>query len=176
MTEEVRQRASVKEGDFYSFSEQPFDIGFDYTVRHISLASPAEYNHHDQLYKPLCIHTPVVTTPNPPRLLHCGLKFCPLTPLQFLCAMHPNQRRDWAATWAKLIQPGGILATLIFPVDPSRDPDVGPPFPLTPDLYRQLLPPAGFEEISVEPIPEQLSHTGRGGFEHMGIWRRAEKS
>jgi len=65
------------------------------------------------------------------------------------------------------------LATLIFPVDPSRDPDIGPPFPLTADLYRQLLVPAGFVEISVDPVPEQLSHKGRGGFEHMGIWRRA---
>ena len=88
--------------------------------------------------------------------------------------MHPNQRSDWAATWAKLVKPGGTLITLIYPVDPSRDPEVGPPFPISPDLFRQLLPPAGFQEVSIEAVPEALSHAGRGGFEYMGLWKRIE--
>ncbi len=32
-------------------------------------------------------------------------------------------REDWATSWAKLMSPGGVLLTLIFPVDPERDPN-----------------------------------------------------
>ncbi|GAX79709.1 hypothetical protein CEUSTIGMA_g7150.t1 [Chlamydomonas eustigma] len=91
----------------------------------------------------------------------------------FCCAMHPSQREDWAVTWSRLIKPGGTLITLIFPVDSSRDPDVGPPFPLTPELYHKLLPAAGFECVSVEPVPPELSHNGREGKEYLGLWRRS---
>lgn len=35
------------------------------------------------------------------------------------------------------------------------------------------LPPwAGFEEISLETVPRELSHPGRGGMEALGLWRR----
>jgi hypothetical protein len=37
--------------------------------------------------------------------------------------------------------------TLVFPVDPEADPAVGPPFPVTPELYRGLLLPAGASAI-----------------------------
>ena len=89
-----------------------------------------------------------------------------------MCAMHPSQRRDWATTWAGLIKSGGTLATLIYPVDPARDPDVGPPFPVRPELYQTLLPPAGFKCISIEAVPGELSHTNRAGKEYMGLWQR----
>jgi len=38
---------------------------------------------------------------------------------------------------------GGELITLIFPVDPTADPTQGPPFPVTPELYSDLLLGAG---------------------------------
>lgn len=39
----------------------------------------------------------------------------------FLCALHPDMRKDWATAWAQLLRPGGYLLTLIFPVDPEMD-------------------------------------------------------
>uniref|UniRef100_A0A383W5P7 Uncharacterized protein n=1 Tax=Tetradesmus obliquus TaxID=3088 RepID=A0A383W5P7_TETOB len=90
----------------------------------------------------------------------------------FLCALHPDMRSSWAEGWARLLQPGGELLTMVYPVDPSRDANTGPPWPVTPDLYKQLLPPAGFELVSLEPIPAGLSHEGRQGREWLGRWRR----
>jgi len=94
-------------------------------------------------------------------------------------------REQWAATWAKLLKPGGQLVTLMFPVDPTKevhsptaqhgccarlcvllfssrcktqrlclpwsityirlhhDVQGGPPFAVSPELYDELLPPAG---------------------------------
>jgi hypothetical protein len=55
-------------------------------------------------------------------------------------------RKDWAANWARLLKPGGELLTMIYPIDPSRDVSkgyTGPPWPVTPELYTELLLPAG---------------------------------
>lgn len=57
--------------------------------------------------------------------------------------MKPDWRKDWAKAWAGLIKPGGELVTLIFPVDPAKPRDEGPPFPVTVDLYNELLKPVG---------------------------------
>ena len=62
---------------------------------------------------------------------------------RFLCALQPKDRKAWAQRWRTLIKPGGKLATLIFPVDDSKDRDQGPPFPVTPELYTELLTPQG---------------------------------
>ena len=61
----------------------------------------------------------------------------------FLCALHPSMRKDWATAWGKHLKPGGELITLIFPVDPSREGVEGPPWPVTPELYKDLLVPIG---------------------------------
>ena len=68
----------------------------------------------------------------------CGISFC-----RFLCALQPHDRKAWAQRYKTLIKPGGQLATLIFPVDASRNKDEGPPFPVTPELYTELLTPEG---------------------------------
>jgi hypothetical protein len=57
--------------------------------------------------------------------------------------MQPSMRDDWAAAWAGHIKPGGQLVTLIFPVKADKPRDEGPPFPVTPELYTQLLTPHG---------------------------------
>eukprot|EP00242_Pyramimonas_sp_CCMP2087_P009158 CAMPEP_0198206694 /NCGR_PEP_ID=MMETSP1445-20131203/10226_1 /TAXON_ID=36898 /ORGANISM="Pyramimonas sp., Strain CCMP2087" /LENGTH=242 /DNA_ID=CAMNT_0043879475 /DNA_START=238 /DNA_END=966 /DNA_ORIENTATION=- len=88
----------------------------------------------------------------------------------FFCALHPTMRADWAVTWGRLIKPGGMLVTLIFPVDPPRDD--GPPFCVHPDNYTAVLPPNGFENIYLEKVPEDISHPKRAGREFLGIWRR----
>jgi hypothetical protein len=52
-------------------------------------------------------------------------------------------RAGWAAAWARHLKPGGLLITLQYPIDASMDPGAGPPWPLTPQLYNDLLLPAG---------------------------------
>lgn len=93
-------------------------------------------------------------------------------PRRFLCALHPDMRKPWAETWARLLAPGGYLITMVFPVDSTMDPLSGPPWPLTPELYTALLPEVGFECVSLQPIEKEMSFLDRQGREHLGIWRR----
>eukprot|EP01031_Cornospumella_fuschlensis_P023566 gene23566-28576_t len=86
----------------------------------------------------------------------------------FLCALDPSLRSDWASKMAKLVKPGGLLMTLIFPIWTNIDeqgtplvshlertvvagtpstgprPDGGPPFRVSLELLRELLTPVGF--------------------------------
>lgn len=89
----------------------------------------------------------------------------------FLCALHPAMRKDWAAGWGRHLSVGGELVTLIYPVDPSREAVAGPPWPVTPEIYKDLLTPAGFEVIQLEPVTPTLSHESRVGKEWLGRWR-----
>ena len=57
--------------------------------------------------------------------------------------MHPSMRQSWATHWSRHVRPGGLLVTLVFPIKPDEDPNVGPPFPVSPQLYTQLLGPHG---------------------------------
>lgn len=88
----------------------------------------------------------------------------------FLCALHPDMRADWAASWARLLRPGGHLACIAFPLDPERT--TGPPWPLTVQLYKDLLLPAGFALEKEESIPADLSHPARSGKECWLVFRR----
>lgn len=91
----------------------------------------------------------------------------------FFCALMPSQRKEWASAWSKHLKPGGILIALIFPVDVDRD-RVGPPWPVYPDLYRDALEGVGFSLKSLEKLPENMSHPGRGGSEYMSLWMKEE--
>ncbi|KAL4418915.1 hypothetical protein ABPG77_003705 [Micractinium sp. CCAP 211/92] len=88
----------------------------------------------------------------------------------FMCALHPDMRGDWAASWARLLRPGATLACLAFPIDPERG--TGPPWPVTPQQYKDLLLPAGFALEREEPVPPELSHPGRGGMECWLLFKR----
>ncbi len=96
----------------------------------------------------------------------------------FLCAIEPDMREAWADAMWRLIAPGGVLVTLIFPIfdhadgAPHREGEPGPPYRLHPDIVRGLV--AGrFDEAGLyEPT---ASHPGREGMELVGRWvRRAE--
>ncbi|CAL8462654.1 g2187 [Coccomyxa elongata] len=91
----------------------------------------------------------------------------------FLCAMHPDMRDRWAEAWARQIKPGGELVTLMFPVDASMPRDQGPPFPLTPELYSELLSPHGFSRTCFDAVPKEQSHEGRQGKEFIARWIKA---
>lgn len=88
----------------------------------------------------------------------------------FMCALMPEMRPDWATAWAQHLRPGGLLATLIFPVDPEKV--GGPPHPVTPEMYKELLEPVGFALRSMEAVPHEQSHPGREGKEYMAVWER----
>ena len=87
----------------------------------------------------------------------------------FFCALHPDMRKDWAAAWKGLLKPGGLLITLIFPVDPERH--TGPPWPVTPEMYTEHLGD-GFKLLRMEKVPEDRSHKGREGKEYLALWER----
>ncbi|SPO02436.1 uncharacterized protein DNG_05109 [Cephalotrichum gorgonifer] len=59
----------------------------------------------------------------------------------FLCALHPNMRKDWARRMEELLSPSGILVCLEFPLfkEPSEP---GPPWPLK-GVYWNLLAGGG---------------------------------
>eukprot|EP00803_Ostreobium_quekettii_P008753 evm.model.scf_483.3 EVM.evm.TU.scf_483.3 scf_483:45045-56085(+) len=91
----------------------------------------------------------------------------------FFCAIQPSLRKSWASQWWKLIKPGGQLVCLIFPNKPELE--SGPPFYVSPELCKELLTDAGFEEIQLEAVPEDVSVPGRGGFEYISRWDAATK-
>ena len=71
-------------------------------------------------------------------------------------------------------------AQLMFPIGDFRPPGypegqayTGPPWPATIDAYRELLEAQGFEASSIEAVPPELSHPGRGGKEYLGVWTKA---
>lgn len=86
----------------------------------------------------------------------------------FLCAIDPAQRRAWAERMDALLADGGELVTLIFPVS-GADPTRGPPYPMTPELVRDLLEPR-FEATHLAPV--ERSHPKRQGMEWLGRWQR----
>ena len=120
----------------------------------------------------------------------------------FFCALPPSRREEWARAYSRLLAEGsGILVTLIFPSVPPPGLGVeelpleereafrasfgsaelvaaaasaeGPPWPVSPEEYKHVLLSEGlFELVSCEPVPARLSHRGRGGREHIAVWRR----
>jgi ubiquinone/menaquinone biosynthesis C-methylase UbiE len=88
----------------------------------------------------------------------------------FLCAMHPSFRASWAKTLSRLLKKGAMLVTLMFPLDADkRDKNDGPPFPLSVELYHELLND-NFELVSINDC--QRSPPKRQGREKIAIWRK----
>ena len=59
----------------------------------------------------------------------------------FFCAMDPEMRNQWGDAWAHWLKPGGVLVTLMFPVE--EEGRQGPPWPVPTDLYHKYLEPHG---------------------------------
>jgi len=82
----------------------------------------------------------------------------------FLCALHPSVREGWAAKMAKLVKPGGVLLTLVFPICEKEG---GPPFAMSLELVEALLmrgEQAGqWEKLELGVLPPELCHRGRDG-------------
>ncbi len=87
----------------------------------------------------------------------------------FFCALDPMQREPWATTMSRLVEPNGVLATLLFPyVDPIAGAS-GPPWPINTDLVRELIADA-FQLLEVTEA--RHTHPGRQGKERLALWRR----
>lgn len=68
--------------------------------------------------------------------------------VQFLCALHPTIRPQWAKRIAQLLAPGGALICLEFPTHkPPKS--GGPPFSLPPTVHEELLKRPG-EDIKYD--------------------------
>lgn len=52
-------------------------------------------------------------------------------------------RRDWAAAWARALRPGAELVCLAFPIGGKDGVETGPPWPVQPQQYKDLLLPQG---------------------------------
>lgn len=78
--------------------------------------------------------------------------------LQFLCALHPTMRAQWASRMADLLVPEGLLICLEFPL--YKDLSLpGPPWPLR-GVYWNLLSEGG-DEIVHSSMPEQNAKKGK---------------
>lgn len=94
----------------------------------------------------------------------------------FLCAIEPERRERWAERMFELLEPGGMVAALLFPVvrpgvPPVSEDGSGPPYRLTPDLAATLLADS-FDRQKLRPA--RHSHPDRDGKEWLGIWRKPE--
>jgi SAM-dependent methyltransferase len=86
----------------------------------------------------------------------------------FLCALPLDWRGKWADKIAKLLKPGAVLVTLMFPLASVYS--QGPPHPVSPQIYKDLLQERGFELTQFEETIE--SFPDRAGKESLGIWKR----
>ena len=89
----------------------------------------------------------------------------------FFCALDPDQRSSWSETMKRLVEPGGLLATLLFPFEDPISSKEGPPWPINTDLVRGYVEDA-FEALETAAVKH--THTGREGKEHLALWRRRE--
>ena len=87
----------------------------------------------------------------------------------FFCALDPEQRGAWSQTMARLVEPAGVLATLIFPFEDPISDRQGPPWPINTEVVRGYADDA-FEEF--DSIEVGQTHPGREGKERLVLWRR----
>lgn len=73
----------------------------------------------------------------------------------FLCALPVEMRKDWARKMAELVEVGGVLLTLIFPLLRSPD-EGGPPHGVNFEMFETLLTEAGFQAIEQPTILVRL--------------------
>ena len=88
----------------------------------------------------------------------------------FLCALHPSFREQWAKSFASYLKPGAMFVTLMYPLR-GNDWDIndGPPYPLSLNVYHQLLD----EDFTLESLEDvEPPNERRAGLEKLGVWIR----
>ena len=89
----------------------------------------------------------------------------------FFCALDPDQRSAWSQTMKRLVEPAGVLATLLFPFEDPISDRAGPPWPINTEMVRTYVEDA-FEELDTAEVEQ--THPGREGKERLALWRRRE--
>jgi SAM-dependent methyltransferase len=89
----------------------------------------------------------------------------------FFCALDPDQRSAWSQTMKRLVEPAGVLATLLFPFEDPISDRAGPPWPINTEMVRSYVEDA-FEELDTAEVAH--THPGREGKERLALWRRRE--
>ncbi|CAE6529020.1 unnamed protein product [Rhizoctonia solani] len=87
----------------------------------------------------------------------------------FFCAIPLGLREPWGRRMAEIVKPGGYLITLMYPIDPGRARDDGPPFPVDFEAYSAVLKEFWDNLLNVIPATSREKSEGR---ERLGIWRR----
>ncbi|CAE6447736.1 unnamed protein product [Rhizoctonia solani] len=87
----------------------------------------------------------------------------------FFCAIPPELREHWGRRMAEIVKPGGYLITLMYPIDPDRARNGGPPFPVDFEAYSAVLNESWDNLLNAIPTTSQPTHEGR---ERLGVWRR----
>jgi len=91
--------------------------------------------------------------------------------IQFLCAMPPELRPDWAQRMTELVKPGGYLICLEFPLYKDRSLP-GPPWGLE-GVHEELLSEHnGGKFVREEYIRPKRSYEVSKGTDMLSIWRR----
>ena len=89
----------------------------------------------------------------------------------FFCALDPGQRTSWSEAMKRLVNPAGVLATLLFPFEDPISGKQGPPWPINTSMMRRYVED-GFEELETAEV--ERTHPGREGRERLALWRRRE--
>ena len=89
----------------------------------------------------------------------------------FFCALDPDQRSAWSQTMKRLVEPAGVLATLLFPFEDPISDRAGPPWPINTEMVRTYVEDA-FKELDTAEVEQ--THPGREGKERLALWRRRE--
>ncbi|KAB8225036.1 S-adenosyl-L-methionine-dependent methyltransferase [Aspergillus novoparasiticus] len=101
-----------------------------------------------------------------------GMQFDLIYDYTFLCALHPNMRRQWAGRMADLLAPGGQLVCLEFPL--FKDPKMlGPPWGLK-GVHWDLLAEGGDGLVSGD-VGEDVKGEQKGAFERL-LYLKPERS
>lgn len=76
----------------------------------------------------------------------------------FFCAINPSQRSAWGRRMAEIVNPGGMLVTIMYP---DVKGDGGPPFAVNIDAYQSVLRHAFSVKDGPDLLKEGHAHPGR---------------
>ncbi|WWC67402.1 uncharacterized protein I206_101310 [Kwoniella pini CBS 10737] len=88
----------------------------------------------------------------------------------FLCAIPPGLRSSWSSQMKKLTSPNAYLITLMYPLPPTNNEP--PPWPLTVDMYHELLDDTWEITWEKEVSDIEKRTTGAKGGESIAVWKR----
>ncbi|KAF5380156.1 hypothetical protein D9615_006141 [Tricholomella constricta] len=86
----------------------------------------------------------------------------------FFVAIPPTRRPEWGKQMAALVNPGGYLITLVWPIEPPTE--LGPPFFVRVEHYEEVLGGNFVKVLDKVPETSLPTHVGQ---ERMVVWKRS---